>query len=123
MPFKTDSEYRGWYLHVTTTGTFLTVEEVEDYVNSLRTQALRHDTKKVLIDERGLMDHQDTHDAYEISESEAAAMAALAGMRLSCICHPDNYELNKMYETLLLNRSLIFKVFLREDEALAWLKA
>lgn len=122
MPFETQSEFKGWYLHVTTTGTLDTVNEVEDYVHSLREQAQQHDTKKVLIDERGLMDQQDTHDAFEFSESEAAVLAALAGIRLSCICHPKNYELNKMYETLLLNRSLMFKVFLQEDEALQWLK-
>jgi len=60
-------------------------------------------------------------EAYQFSETNTVTSTALAGIRISCICHPDNYALNKTYETLLLNRSLMFKVFLNEDEAIEWL--
>lgn len=122
MPFESKVEQKEDYVRITSVGTLASVSEVGEYVNLIRTQAVKHNMKKVLLDERDLMDQQDTLDAYEISESEVATTAALAGIRLSCVCHPVNYELNKTYETLLMNRSLIFRVFLTEEEALEWLK-
>lgn len=121
MPFKSKVEQVDDYVRITSTGSLASVAEVEDYVALIRNEALAHNVKKALLDERSLMDQQDTLDAYQVSESETASMAALSGIRLSCICHPRNYELNKTYETLLLNRSLIFRAFLTEKEALIWL--
>lgn len=121
MPFKSEFAMTNDFLRVKTTGTLASVQEVEQYVDAIRTEALKQQTKKVLLDERELWDKQDTHDAYRFSESDVVTLTALAGIRISGISHPDNYELNKTYETLLMNRSLIFKVFLYEDDALEWL--
>ncbi len=122
MPFQSDTRFSGWHIQMTSVGTLASIKEVEGYIHFLRKEAQKHRTQKVLLDERNLMDEQDTCDAYKVCESESTAKAALAGIRLSCVCHPNNFELNKTYETLLLNRSLIFKVFLNEGEALLWLK-
>lgn len=121
MTFSSDIDFNGEYLRVTTSGTLDSVGEVEQYVDLIRQEALKCETNKVLLDERGLMEQQDTHDAYEVSESEVASLTALAGIRISSVCHPNNYELNKTYETFLMNRSLLFRVFLKEADALSWL--
>lgn len=121
MPFQSDTTMHDGYLRVTSRGTLATVEEVEQYVDYLRCEALKHNTKRVLIDERKLMDQQDTLDAYDVSESNSTSLTALAGIKISCVCHPENYDLNKTYETFFLNRSLIFRVFLAEKEAIDWL--
>lgn len=106
---------------MTTSGSFDTVEEVKAYLEEVRRNALKHDVKHVLLDELNLTSRQDTYDAYEVSESEHVTHAALAGLKLCCVCRPENFELNRTYETLLINRSLIFKVFLEERDAIEWL--
>lgn len=121
MPFTTSITPEDTCLRITSVGTLDTVDEVLAYIGSVRKAALQHDIKQLLLDERRLMDQQDTHDAYEVSESENIALAALSGLKIACISHPDNYELNKNYETLLINRSLVFKAFLDEDDAIQWL--
>jgi len=123
MAIKSEVENVGDYLRMKSSGTLDSVEEVELYMDTIRLAALSKGVKKVLLDERNLMQMQDAHEAYELSESEATRLTALAGIRLSSVCNPDNYDLNKTYETFLMNRSLIFKVFLDEQEAIDWLIA
>jgi len=114
-------ELKGGYLLVVSHGNLDSVEEVRKYVVLLRKQALVNRAKRLLLDERNLKDHQDMMDAYVLSESEEIVTTALQGIRLACISHPANYELNRSYETLFLNRSLMFKAFLNEAEAIEWL--
>lgn len=121
MPFTSVFDLQNDYLKVTTSGSLASVQELEQYAQGIRQEALLHDAKRVHLDERKLLDEQDTLEAYEFSESDTTALTALDGIRISCVCHPDNYELNKTYETLYLNRSLMFRVFLTEEEALEWL--
>ncbi|QJB55658.1 hypothetical protein [Pseudodesulfovibrio sp. zrk46] len=121
MPFTCNVKIMESYLAVAATGTLASVQEVEEYVAFVRERAKANKITRVLLDERNLMDQQDTLDAYDFSESDSARMTAQEGIRLASVCHPDNYEINKTYETLLLNRSLVFRVFLEEKEALEWL--
>lgn len=123
MPFESVAEQKGEYIHLRTTGTLASVDEVDQYVHIIRKEALKRDLRKILIDERGLQELQDTQEAHECSEADCTTLVALAGIRVACLCHPDGYELNQAYETFLRNRSVSFKVFLKESEAVAWLNA
>lgn len=121
MAYTTELSRREGYLHVESSGALDTPQDVEEYLDYLCHEAIAHQTKRLLLDERQLINRQDVYEAYGICESDPVTNAALTGIRVACVCHPRDYELNKAYETLLLNRSLLFRVFLEEEAAVAWL--
>lgn len=98
-----------------------TAEEAQYYGDLMYAHAQLSGVTRILLDERGLKDEEDTMDAYEVAESETLAEMGMAGFRIALVTHPDNYTINQTWETVLQNRAINLRVFLEEDKALAWL--
>jgi hypothetical protein len=75
----------------------------------------------MLLDEKRLTKHLDILDAYRLAEADITAKAATHGVRIACMPNPDDMEYARNLETILHNRSVSYRVFSDQDEAVAWL--
>lgn len=123
MPITYEAIQEDDYIRIVTSGVLKTLSELIEYGTFMYEQAMATGMPRILLDEENLEDAADAKTIYEWCEHEVVAKTATAGIRIAGVCSSDNYECNKLYETMLQNRSYVFKVFDSEKEALAWLKS
>ncbi|WP_319470652.1 hypothetical protein [uncultured Pseudodesulfovibrio sp.] len=109
------------YLRIVTTGTLRTIEELIAYGTFMYDQATSLQIPRILLDEDKMDDAADASTIYEWCEHEVVSKTATAGIRIAGICTAENYACNKVFETMLQNRSYNYKVFQDEQEAIKWL--
>lgn len=83
---------------------------------------LELNVRLVLLDERQLELDLDNLDVKLGGESLDCSEVHTMGLRIACLCSPENRALYSMYETVYLNRSINFRTFDNEQAAIAWLK-
>lgn len=123
MPAKHEITPMDGYIVVRSTGVFDNADEVLKLAETLGQVARTYPERGMLLDQLDAVDNQDFQDAYELSESDLISDLAMLGLRLACLCTPDNLEINRAWETLLQNRSINYRAFLDRDEAVTWLKS
>lgn len=111
------------YLRFVTTGVLASLDDVIAYGTLMYDQAVDTGVYRVLLDEKGMEDAAEASTIYEWCENDVVARTAAAGIRIAGVSTKENFEINKVYETMLQNRSYNFRVFLTEEEAVAWLRS
>ena len=109
------------YLKVTVSGTMESFEDLADFADLLRKLSDEYSQNWLLLDERKLRRHLDVLDIYSLAEADISTQAAVRGIRMACLPHPEDAEFAKNIETIMQNRSISYRVFSDPDEAEAWL--
>jgi len=108
-------------LHVTTTGTVDTCEEMRRYATVLLDKAIEFNVRRILLDETGLKNTTTSLDASLLADSAEVNTATIRGIRVANVVSNEGYALAVTYENALFNRSLNCKTFLEKDQAMQWL--
>jgi hypothetical protein len=90
-------------------------------VRTMIHKALDSNVTRFLMDERGLELRLESHDIIEVANRLDERNIQSLGGRSACLCSPHFLERYKACETVYRNRSLSYRVFLREEDAVAWL--
>jgi len=121
MSLKTTLDIRKDYLLIRASGVFLSGDEVEQYAHFLLGSVETEDVNRVLLNEQQLIDKTDPLDASYIGNSEKMVKLTMRGVRIACLFNPKYADQARAYETALQNRSISYRNFISEDEALDWL--
>jgi hypothetical protein len=73
----------------------------------------------VLIDYTKARFHLDYHDMRELAEIGVQNDFPLYGLRIAVVCLPESLDRHRLFETIAANRSISYRVFSDEDEAMA----
>lgn len=123
MPVQFQAKQEDGYTRIISKGVLTTLDELIEYSSFMYEQAILMGFKKILLDEKGLEDNADIGTIYEWCEHVNVAKIATSGIRIAGLSKLENTEYNKMYETMLLNRSFHFNFFHDEEQAIEWLKS
>ncbi|QJB58236.1 hypothetical protein [Pseudodesulfovibrio sp. zrk46] len=123
MAIKYEIIQEDGYIRIVTTGVLKSIDDLIQYGTLMYDQAIAAGIPRILLDEENMEDAAEASTIYRWCEHEVVAMTAAAGIRIAGICTAENFECNKVFETMLQNRSYNFKVFQNEQEAVAWLKS
>ncbi|MGE4423586.1 MAG: hypothetical protein AB7D39_14925 [Pseudodesulfovibrio sp.] len=121
MSFDLLFETRDGYIVGIVTGVISTPEELLRKIRTMVHKALDSNITRFLMDERGLELHLEAHDIIEVANLLEAKNIQSLGGRSACLCNPDFIEQYRACETVYHNRSLSYRVFEREEDAVAWL--
>lgn len=121
MPISTNISLEDGFIRITSAGTMLDLGEAQEYGNRMYAAAIKYGVKRILLDERHMVDEEDVMDAYEVSESSTLTEMGMAGFRLALVSSQANLEINKAWETILQNRAINLRVFHDVTEAERWL--
>lgn len=123
MAIQLESKQKDGYIRIISTGVLKTLDELIEYGTYMYDQAIAFGIPRILLDGERMEDAADPATIYEWCENEIIVKTATAGIRIAGVCTPENYACNKVYETMLQNRSYNFRVFQDEQEAIEWLKS
>jgi hypothetical protein len=122
MPFTREFIDLGNWVHVVTKGS---VDSPDELVEKLR-QGLEKigeiGHKRAFVDDRGVKMNIDVYDLTVGAEMMSEQGFPLLGLRLACMCRPEDRELYRGVETVYRNRSMMYRVFDDEEEAISWLE-
>lgn len=121
MPARNHISDKGEYLLFVTTGTMKSADEIIENAELIESELTQNGLRRALLDQRGMVDEEDVLDATIVAESPVMERMATQGIRLACLSTVDNLEINRAFETILQNRSVLFKAFIDEAEAVDWL--
>jgi len=121
MSFEIMFEARDGYMVGVVTGVIATPEEMLRKVRTMIHKALDSNVTRFLMDERGLELRLEAHDVIEVANRLDKRNIQSLGGRSACLCSARLLERYKACETVYRNRSLSYRVFLREEDAVAWL--
>lgn len=99
----------------------VTGDNLGEYVSIVMNFGREFGMNRVLLDERELSNELDTFEAYRAGESEDVVEVARGGYRFACVPDPANKSQNQSFETMMMNRSVSYRVFDTMAEAEAWL--
>ncbi|WP_316897556.1 hypothetical protein [Pseudodesulfovibrio indicus] len=121
MAFKMSTEIRDGYILCVTTGEIRTADDILEKVEVLRRVGKREGFFRFLMEERRL---RLLIDAHEISIAanllEREGIQTIGG-RMATLYNPDYPDAFRLQETMYMNRSLSYRLFREEAEALVWL--
>lgn len=123
MAVKYEAIQEDGYIRIVTTGVLKTLDELIEYGTFMYNQAMSSGILRILLDEENMEDAADASTIYKWCEHDIVAKTATAGIRIAGTCSAENFECNKVFETMLQNRSYNFRVFMDENEAIEWLKS
>lgn len=109
------------YLLVELDGAVDSISEIIEYTVTFVAEAERLDLHKVLVDERNAFFTLDFMDLVKLAEHASERDFHLKGFRIASLPHPDMLDKHKAFETAVRNRSIEYRVFTSEDDALDWL--
>ena len=121
MSFDLTFETRDGYIVGLVTGVIDTPEALLRKVQTMVHKALDSNVTRFLMDERGLDLRLEAHDVIEVANRLEERNVQSLGGRSACLCNPERFELYRACETIYHNRSLSYKVFEHEADAVAWL--
>ena len=111
------------HLSVRVSGHVRSIQEIVDYMTTFREEATRRGQRNVLLDYTEAHFDMDYHDMHELAEIAVQAEFALSGLRIAVVCRPKDLERHSLFETIAVNRSIVYLVFTSTHKALARLLA
>lgn len=123
MPFNRSFKEEADLVRMITTGSIDTVEEYLDKlkIGTLRLKQLR--PRRVLVDDTELTVNLDVLDvslgAADLEKDEFSSL----GIRAAALYRPEHKGIYRVIETAYRNRSINYRLFESEEEALAWLRS
>ncbi len=121
MAIKYQIESRDSLLTVKAEGIDDNLQDVLSYANAVMESAVRHASKKILCDERGLEYAISMIDTYMLAEE--ASKFAVNCAKIAIICQEKYLKDARFYETVAANRGLIVRVTADYNNAIDWLNA
>lgn len=121
MAFDLLFETRDGYIVGIVTGVISTPEDLLRKIGTMVHKGLDSNVTRFLMDERGLELRLEAHDIVEVANRLEERNIQSLGGRSACLCNPDFVELYRACETIYHNRSLSYRVFGGEADAVAWL--
>jgi hypothetical protein len=109
------------HLRLTVLGQVDGLDEIVGYIGRLRAEAVRLGLRRVLLDYTGASFDMDYLDMRELAEIGTQNSFPLHGLRMAAVCPPRDLERHRLFETLAANRSIAYRVFSDEAEAMAYL--
>ena len=119
MAYGYTIEKRPGYLLYTTSGDISDVADLLKGVNEVLEVAAEHGYN-ILLDDRGLVVNLTNMDAILTGDYLNELQVQSRGMRVASIQSPENMAIGRMFETVLVNRSISFRVFEDFESAEAW---
>ena len=102
-------------------GEITSLDALVDQLKRVFERAVAFGRKRVLLYDRDLALRVDALDIATAAAMQEEQGTAHLGMRLACVCDPACHPVYAMMETMLRNRSFSYRLFAKEDDALAWL--
>lgn len=121
MSFDLQFKESDGVLSVICQGDICTLESVFKKVGAAIVKMGETQARRVLVDDRKLAMSLDAHDVNQLADRLDAGEFQKMGIRLGCLCRPEDRHIYKMIETAYRNRSINFRLFESEQEALSWL--
>lgn len=120
MPYEYSLTYRTKYLFFDESGSADNLDDARLFAIKAMQEAEHHNCSRLLFDERKLEMNLTSHDVYILAE-EFSLIVPPAGLRVAALHSAHNKEVGRTFETMLQNRSVNYRSFESEDEAIAWL--
>ena len=121
-PFSLELEMRDGYFVAVSQGEIRTLEEYFRKVRAIVDTGLGSAVYRILLDERKLFTHLDAHDIAMVAKLLEEEGVPGYGVRLACLYNPRCLDTHRLCETMYRNRSIIYRLFLDRESAVAWLK-
>ena len=119
MSYKIDTIVEKDYLKLIVSGE-QTHEDNRALVVKIIESCVEHKLGQVVVDIRGLRGQPGV-----ISDYELATFSVEQGLsvikKAALVYRQENYEFTSFFETVAINRGLNVKIFVEEDEAVAWI--
>lgn len=120
MPYEYTVEKRDGYLWLDVQGDADTPEDASWFAGEAVREAAESGCDRLLLDERKLNMRLTSYDVYVLAELLSEAIP-LSGLRVATLHSEMNREVGQVFETMLQNRSMIYRSFVDERKALDWL--
>nr|WP_321255769.1 hypothetical protein [uncultured Pseudodesulfovibrio sp.] len=111
----------GDHLVAVVSGMVNTFEALSAMAHAVVERTSDHLSKKVLVDFRTVSMSIDFLSAQTLANNLESEGVQLSGIRLACLYIAEDVDMYRVFETAHRNRSLSFKIFENEDEAVDWL--
>lgn len=121
MAIKLTMTSKDGYLLAKGVGKVSTVKETLEYNIQMVEEAERTGLTRMLVDERDIEFNLDFHDVLKVVDYWDKKMLPLQGFRVASLPSPIVLNPQEGYETAANNRSMLYRVFTDEGEALSWL--
>ncbi|WP_319581989.1 hypothetical protein [uncultured Pseudodesulfovibrio sp.] len=121
MAFDLTFEIRDGYIVGLVIGLIDTPEALLHKIRTMVHKGLDSNMTRFLMDERGLDLRLEAHDIIKVANRLEERNVQSLGGRSACLCKPASFDLYRACETIYHNRSLSYKVFGDEADAVAWL--
>jgi endonuclease III-like uncharacterized protein len=111
------------HLEVKVSGRVESIDEILNYTTAFRTEAVRLGQRRILLDYTEARFDLDYHDMRELAEIGVQKDFPLYGLRIAVVCLPEALDRHSLFETIAVNRSIIYQVFTDREKALGVLLA
>lgn len=111
------------WLVAVTKGEISSLDALVERLGRVFERASAFGRKRVLLYDRDLDVRVDALDIATAAALHEEQGVSRLGMRLACVCAPGCRPVCSVIETMLRNRSISYRLFAEEDEAVAWLSA
>ncbi|WP_281761270.1 hypothetical protein [Pseudodesulfovibrio nedwellii] len=111
----------GDHLIAIVSGVVNSFEDLSAMAHGVVEMTSEHWSKKALVDFRTVSMNIDFLSAQTLANDLEDEGVQLFGIRLACLYTHENIDIYRVFETAHQNRSLNFKIFEHEDEAVDWL--
>lgn len=120
MPYKYTLINHTDYLLFDESGAAENIDDARQFALAAMREAKNNDCLRLLFDERELDMNLTSHDVYVLAE-EFSLIVPPAGLRIAAIHSVKNKEVGSTFETMLQNRSVNYRSFELEEDAIEWL--
>jgi len=121
MPISMQMIFDDKCLRVVATGYADSVEDVVSYVEPQIGQAMERGIRRVLLDERKVAFHLDYCDTIALANYFEGKGTRRNGFRVATLISDTTPDFHRAWETVSRNRSMSYKIFDDESEAMKWL--
>lgn len=111
----------GDLLRVRAWGQDESLQDAQNYAGAVLSACAEHGCFRVLCDERELMYGLDTMETFMLAEYEIATAAPPYVLQVAIVHPPQDHELDRFYENVMVNRGVGLRMFTRMEDARAWL--
>jgi hypothetical protein len=98
-----------------------TAEDLSLFSHKFEEAVQKFNKHRILLDKTKFLNHFDYHDAVVFADSPISDFMVNKRLRIAALIRPSNLEVERAYETLMRNRSVNYKPFISQEEAMDWL--
>lgn len=121
MSFSRVLEERDGWSHLISEGKIDTLEEFLSKIHMGADMARKASVRRVLVDDRALKVSVDPLGISLAVDQLAEGGLQFLGMRIACLCRPEDKPIYKTIETMYRNRSISYMLFDDQKSAVKWL--